>query len=644
LARGLESKTRPHEWGRGTHECVRHIGLAILVCGFATSQEWPFYGGDQGSTKYSRLEQINRTNIRKLQIAWEWRTGEVPLKEFGTSPGVFEVTPLMIGGRLYLSTPYNRVVALEPETGRQNWAYDPKAYEDGQVPNGTGFVHRGVAVWRDGASGRLRVFMNSRYHLISLDAETGKPVQSFGDNGVVNLAHGLVWEINPKHYTNTSPPVVYKDLVIVGNGVADRLVYKNDPPGDIRAFHARTGKLVWTFHTIPQKGEFGNETWGEGSATFTGHTNVWAPMSLDESRGLIYLPVSTSSNDFYGGRRPGQNLFADSIVCLDAATGKRKWHYQLVHHGLWDYDMPGPPSLVTITVDGRKIDAAVQLTKMGFVYVFDRVSGKPVWPIEERPVPASDVPGEHAWPTQPFPTRPPPITPQGVTFDDAFDLTPELRAEAEAELKKYRLGPLFTPPSLEGTIMRPGVIGGANWGGGAFDPETGMLYVKTTANQPAIARVAKPEQRPGEMDAEYAMARDTSATFHNGLPLLKPPYGQLTAINLNTGDLAWQVPFGDNARLRSNPALKGARLSTKLGVAGAQGAIVTKGGLIFVGGGDNALHAVDKGTGEELWSYDLPRRTSGTPMTYAAGDGRQYVVIATGSGTDAVLVAFALGK
>jgi quinoprotein glucose dehydrogenase len=572
----------------------RGRACAILLSAFSlAAQDWPFYGGDQASTKYSRLDQIRRTNVRDLQVAWEWKTGEAPLKEFGTSPGVFEVTPLMIGGRLYLSTPYNRVVALDPETGRQIWAYDPKAYEDGQVPNGTGFVHRGVALWRDGSNGRLRVFLNSRYHLIALDAETGKPVESFGDNGIVNLAHGLVWEINPKHYTNTSPPVVYKDLIIVGNGVADKLVYKNDPPGDVRAFHARTGKLVWTFHTIPQKGEFGNDTWGEGSSTFTGHTNVWAPMSLDESRGLLYLPVSTPSNDFYGGRRPGQNLFADSIVCLDAATGKRKWHYQLVHHGLWDYDMPAPPSLVTIAVNGRKIDAVVQLTKMGFVFVFDRVSGKPVWPIEERPVPASDVSGEHAWPTQPFPTRPPAISPRGVTLDDAFDLTPELRAEAQAEMKKYRLGPLFTPPSLEGTIMRPGVIGGANWGGGAFDPETGMLYVKTTANQPAIARVAKPEQRPGEMDAEYAMARDLGGTFHNGLPLLKPPYGQLTAINLNTGGLAWQVPFGDNARLRSHPALRGAKLPAKLGAAGAQGAIVTKGGLIFVGGGDSAFHAVD---------------------------------------------------
>jgi len=284
----------------------------------------------------------------------------------------------------------------------------------------------------------------------------------------------------------------------------------------------------------------------------------------------------------------------------------------------------------------------VQLTKMGFVFVFDRVTGKPVWPIEERPVPASDVPGEHAWATQPFPTRPPPISPQGVSLDDAFDFTPELKAEAQAQMKKFRLGPLFTPPSLQGTIMRPGVIGGANWGGSAFDPETGMLYVKTTANQPAIARIDKPEQRPGEMDAEYAMARDTNATFHNGLPLLKPPYGQLTAMNLNTGSMAWQIVFGDTPRLRSHPALKGVKLPEKLGAAGVQGAIATKGGLIFAGGGDSALYAIDKSTGEELWTYPLPRRTTGTPMTYLGPDGRQYVVIATGSGSDATLVAFAL--
>src|SRR5712691_2501782 len=430
--------------------------VALIACAIAAGQsarEWPYYGGDQAGTKYSPLDQINRGNAARLKLAWEWKTGETALDEFKTKPGMFEATPLMIGGVLYLSTSYNRVVALDAETGRQLWSYDPKAYADGQVPNGTGFVHRGVAAWRD--NGRLRIFMNSRYRLICLDAETGKPVPSFGDNGIKNLVDGLRWETNPKHYTNTSPPVVFKDLVIVGNGVADRLVYKRDPPGDVRAFDARTGKLAWTFHTVPFPGEFGADTWGEGSAAFTGHTNVWAPMTLDESRGLLYLPVSTPSNDFYGGRRPGKNLFAESLVCLDAATGKRKWHYQLVHHGLWDYDLPSPPALVTIHVDGKRIDAVVQLTKMGWAFVFDRVTGKPVWPIEERPVPPSDVPGERAWPTQPFPTKPPPFSEQGTSLAEAFDLTPELKAEAEAELKKLRLGPIYTPVSFQGTAMRP---------------------------------------------------------------------------------------------------------------------------------------------------------------------------------------------
>lgn len=618
---------------------VAQAFLPVLVLSvFAAPAEWPFYGGDQAGTKYSSLDQINKTNVRNLQLAWEWKTGEKRLEEYKTFPGIFEATPVMIGGTLYLSTPYNRVIALDPQTGRELWSYDPKAYADGQVPNGTGFVHRGVALWRDSKNGRLRVFMNSRYRLISIDAETGKPVESFGDNGFVTLSNGLRWEVNPKHYTNTSPPVVYKDLVIVGNGVADRLVYKKDPPGDVRAFNAYTGKLVWTFHTVPQKGEFGNDTWGNGSETYTGHTNVWAPMSLDETRGLLYLPVSTPSNDFYGGARPGANLFAESIVCLDANTGERKWHYQLVHHGLWDYDPPSPPNLVTINVNDKRIDAVVQLTKMGFVYVFDRVTGKPVWPIEERAVPKSDAPGEQAWPTQPFPTRPPAISPQGVSLDDAFDLTPELKAEAQAELKKYRLGPLFTPPSLQGTVARPGVIGGANWGGGAFDPETGILYVKTT-NQPAIAQLVKPDFK--ETEADFVMGPRPNATFHNGLPLLKPPFGHLTAVNLNTGEIAWQVPFGDDARLRAHPALQGVTLPAKLGAAGAQGGIVTKGGLIFVGGGDTAFHAVDKSTGEDLWTYPVRARTTGTPMTYSAG-GRQFVVIATGSGDSATLLAFAL--
>jgi quinoprotein glucose dehydrogenase len=613
--------------------------MVLALSAFA--QDWPQYGGDPGESHYSALTQITRGNVSKLQLAWEWKTDESPLPNFKTTPGVFEATPLMIDGVLYVSTPYNRVVALDPETGHEIWSYDPKAYEDGQVPNGTGFVHRGVAAWRDSKTRRLRIFMNSRYRLIALDAVSGKPLADFGDNGVVNLVAGLRWETNPKHYTNTSPPVVYKDLVIVGNGVADRLVYQRDPPGDVRAFDVRTGKLAWTFHTVPMAGEEGVDSWIGGSERFTGHTNVWAPMTLDAVRGLLYLPVSTPSNDFYGGARPGQNLYGESLVCLDAATGKRKWHYQLVHHGLWDYDPPGPPVLASIKVSGKSIDAVVQLTKTGWAFVFDRMTGKPVWPIEERTVPASDAPGEKSWPTQPFPTRPPAFEEQGVTLDDAFDLTPELKAEAQAEMKKYRLGGIYTPPSLQGTFMRPGVIGGANWGGGALDPTTGILYVKSS-NTPAIARLKKVESKvSGELDADY-VGEQVSATFHNGFPLLKPPYGHLTAIDLNKGEIVWQVPFGDDARLRARPELKDVKLPDHLGVAGAQGAIVTKGGVIFCGGGDTSLHAVDATNGQYLWRFPLGRRSGGTPMTYRTASGKQFVVIASGSGGDATLTAFAL--
>lgn len=624
-------------------------GFVVLSFFTAAAQtpsiEWPFYGGDQAGTKYSPLTQINRENLKNLKPAWEWRTEEKAMEKFHTTPGVFEVTPLMVDGTLYLSTSYNRVIALDPATGKERWSYDPRAYEDGQVPNGTGFVHRGVAFWRDSGNKKGRILLNSRAKLIELDSETGKPVTSFGDNGTVNLLQGLAWEVDPKQYTNTSPPVVYRDLIIVGNGVADRITFKKDPPGDVHAFSAKTGKLVWTFHTVPRKGEFGSDTWEENSNEFTGHTNVWAPMTLDTARGLLYMPVSTPSNDFYGGRRPGKNLFADSIVCLDATTGQRRWHYQLVHHGLWDYDMPSPPSLVTITVSGKKIDAVVQLTKQGFAFVFDRVTGKPVWPIEERPVPVSDVPGEHSYPTQPFPTRPPAFAPQGVGMEDVFDLTPELKAEAQGELKKLRYGALFTPPSFQGTLMLPGLIGGANWGGAAFDPASGMLFVKST-NLSAIARLQRPDRsssnpHANEADGDYVREGQTNAVFHDGLPLLKPPYGHLTAIDLNRGEIAWQVPFGDDARLRTHPALKGVKIPAKLGSPGVQGAIVTKSGLIFVGGGDMALHAVDVSNGEDLWTYAFKRRTSGTPMTFSY-QGKQYIVIATGSGSEATLVAFSL--
>ncbi len=646
-------------------------------------QEWPAYAADPGSSHYSPLTDIDRANVGRLQMAWEWKPNEDALPEFGTRPGTFENTPLMIDNVLYLSTPYNRVVALDAETGAQLWMYDPKAYADGQPPNGTGFVHRGVAAWRDGtAGGKVRIFMNSRTHLIGLDAKTGQPVEGFGDHGIVDLTRGLRWDVDPKRYTNTSPPVVYRNLVIVGNGVGDRLVYRNDPPGDVRAYDVQTGRQVWIFHTTPMAGDPETATWGADSWKFTGHANVWAPFTVDVTRGLVFLPVTTPSNDYYGAHRPGNNLFAESIVCLDAATGKRKWHFQIAHHGLWDYDPPAAPVLVTMTVNGRPIDGVVQVTKQGFAFVFDRVTGKPVWPIEERPVPASDVSGEHASPTQPFPTRPPAMSPQGVTLDDAFDLTPELKAQAQEQMKKYRLGPLYTPPSVQGTLARPGVVGGANWGSAAFDAETSMLYVKTT-NAPAVLRIVPADHSPAnprasEVDADFigesggsvnftpssaiegsdrsggsgrsgaAGARGAGGAGGAGggrggqLPLVKPPYGELVAVDLSKGEIAWRVPFGDTPSIRSNPALAGVTLPARLGAAGASGVIVTKSGLVLGSGGDTELYAFDKKTGEELWHAPLSRRALATPMTYRAKSGRQFIVIATGQGPTASLMAFAV--
>jgi quinoprotein glucose dehydrogenase len=627
------------------------IGLALAapLARQAPAGDWPAYAADQAASHYSPLALITRANVGGLAPIWEWKPNEDAMPAFGTRPGNFQNTPLMIDGVLYVSTPYNRVAALDAETGRELWTFDPKAYEDGQPPNGTGFVHRGVAAWRDGT--RLRIFLNSRWRLIALDAKTGEPVSTFGTKGVVDLTEGLRRPVNRKHYTNTSPPVVYRNLVILGNGVGDRLTYKGDPPGDVRAFDARTGKQVWRFNTVPGPGEFGHETWGGESWKTAGHTNVWAPMALDDSRGLLYLPVSTPSNDFFGGDRPGANLFGESIVCLDAATGRRRWHFQIVRHGLWDYDPASAPNLVTMTVDGKRIDAVVQLTKQGFAFVFDRVTGRPVWPIEDRPVPASDVPREEASPTQPFPTRPPALTPQGVADQDVLDYTPELKAAAQAELKKYRIGPLYTPPSMVGTLMRPGIIGGANWGGAAFDPGSGILYMKIS-HQAALARIVVPDRsasnpRADEVDAALVGDVGGATSFTPGerqasLPLFKPPYGEVVAVNLNTGDISWRSAVGDSAAMRNHPALKGVTLPERLGVAGAPGAIVTRGGLVLIGGADTGLNAFDARTGELVHRVDLGRRTSGTPMTYRTASGKQVIVIATGAGRDATLVALAV--
>ena len=622
---------------------------------------WPFVGSDQAHTKYSAADEITTANVGELAIVWTWEPNEAPLEEHGTQPGPFQATPIMVDGTLYLSTMYTRVVALDAETGAELWTFDPRAYEGGPIGAGpTGFKHRGIAYWSDGDD--TRIFLNSRDRLYAIDAESGALDAAFGEGGSVLLTEGHGRAVSRFEFDQTSPPVVFEDLVIVGSRVPDGVQREFDPPGTVQAFDTRTGERRWVFFTIPQSGDdFGADTWEDESWRYTGHANVWGLMSLDAERGLLYVPTSTPSSDYWGGRRKGANLFAESLVCLDARTGERRWHFQAVHHGVWDYDLSAAPNLVTITVDGREIDAVAQVSKQGFTYVFDRVTGEPVWPIEERPVDtATDVPGEILYPTQPFPTKPPPFARQGVSLEDANDLTPEIHALAVAELQQFRLGPLFTPPSLQGTLQRPGASGGANWGGAAFDPETGLLYVRTSekADTNQVCENAGDDPR---VDAEYSNncpfgatrvmfreaggpgAAESPESELGPIPLTRPPYAHLVAIDLNAGEIAWKAPFGEGSEaIRAHPLLEGVDLPERLGTVGNSGPLVTRGGLVLLGGGEPYLYAFDKATGAEVWRGATPFATNGNPMTYLAPSGRQVVIIATGRGADAALVAFAL--
>ncbi len=607
--------------------------------------EWPAFGGGPDNTKYSMLDQIDRSNFRELRVAWEWESpsGAVAAANRAVRPGQFKPVPIMLDGAVFVATEVASAAAIDAATGETLWTCDPESWRAGRPAN-IGFQHRGVAAWRgtvaagDRVREETRIFLATHdRRLIAVDAVTGEPVGGFGVDGEVDLLAergetDFGRRVNPRAITHSSPPAVVGDTVVVGSVVSDGAIRQAAPPGHVRGYDVRTGEQKWIFHTIPQEGEYGVDTWEDGSWRYTGNTNVWNMMTVDEELGYVYLPVSTPTNDFYGGHRLGDNLFAESIVCLDAATGERVWHFQAVHHGLWDYDFPTPPQLVDITVDGRRIKALAQVSKQAFTYVFDRVTGETVWPIEERPVPESDVPGERASPTQPFPTRPPPFDRQGVSEDDLIDLTPDLLAEAKKIASGFRMGPLFTPPSLgAGTLMLPSAGGGANWPGAAVDPETGVLYVPSDTTI-SVHPLSRPD--PARSDLTYVGSFFAAAAGPQGLPLVKPPWGRVTAIDLNTGEHLWMTPNGHGPK--DHPALAGLDLPM---LGGGRGAPLLTRSLLFVTQGegpgqDNSprLNVFEKRTGELLGHVPLPDTAHANPITYMVG-GRQYIVVAVGGGS-----------
>ena len=610
--------------------------------------EWAAYGGTYAAAHYSPLTQIDRNNAKDLHIAWRWKSPDMATRQANPAIGpsyANESTPLMVGGVLYTSTSLSQVAAIDAASGETKWVFDPKVYENGLgIPANNGWLHRGVAYWRNGDDERI-VMLTAFAQMIMLDAKTGNPVPAFGKDGRVDLAEGLRRRVDRDYYTMTSPPVIMRGVIVVGSSVMDFWGHRPSPPGDVRGFDAATGRLLWTFHTVAQGEEPGVETWEKDSWKETGNTNVWAPISADEQLGYIYLPVSTPTNDYYGGDRLGDGLYGESLVCLDVLTGKKVWHYQLVHHGLWDYDPPAAPNLIDITVKGKPIKAVSQTTKQAFVYVFDRVTGEPVWPIEEQPVPASTVPGERASKTQPFPTKPAPFDLQGARDEDLIDLSPEIHQEAIGIASAFDRGGLYTPPSQRGTIFVPGVGGGGNWNGAAIDPETATLYVGTV-RVPFVVTIHPPRAWEGSYDF---LGEPKYLAGPRGLPLLKPPFGSMVAIDMNSGEHRWRIPVGNSEAMAS---IRNLGIRERLGLQGRSWALVTKTVLIVVQFGyfsaphfvpalgrpifdlnnrDPHLWVYDKASGEMLAEIPLPANATGAPMTYMAG-GKQYIAFSVGGG------------
>ncbi len=616
--------------------------------------EWLQHRGDYASTNYSSLDQINKENVHKLKIAWRWKTDN-----FGPGPEYyFKSTPLMAKGVLFTTAGLSRTVAaIDAENGETLWTFrfDEKERKSNVPRQNSG---RGVAYWSAPAKGKDRViYITPGFQLIALDARTGTLIPDFGDHGVVDLKKGLGSHVDPLKATigSTSPPIIVNDVIIMGASFPVGLapVSKNQVRGDIMGYDVKTGKQLWIFHTIPQQGEEGNETWEGESWKYTGNAGAWSPLTADPELGYVYLPLEAATGDFYGGHRPGNNLFSQSLVCLDVKTGKKVWHYQLIHHDIWDYDLPAPPILADITVDGKPIKAVVQVTKQAFAFVFDRVTGKPVWPIEERTVPQSDVKGEWTSPTQPFPTKPAAFDRQGYSDDILVDFTPQIKKQALEIVSKYKKGPLYTPisiydpPNHLGTLMLPDAVGGANWQGGVLDPETGILYVSSST----VLRPMSLQAAPHLSDMDYVAYMGSARIGPHGLLLVKPPYGRITAIDLNTGDHKWMIPNADTPDwVKDIPALKGIDIP-RTGLPDRVGMLVTK-TLLFAGegsglygsdgGGGNKFRSYDKATGEIISEIELPANQSGIPMTYSI-NGKQYLVIAVGAvGHPGELVALSL--
>jgi quinoprotein glucose dehydrogenase len=665
------------------------LSVVALLVGVATVSmrgqwtpkvgEWPTYSGDLAATRYSPLDQINASNFGKLQLAFRFKTENLgPRPEFQ-----FQSTPLMVNGRLFTTAGTRRAaVALDATTGEMLWMHSINEGKRGEVAPRL-LSGRGLSYWSDGKDERI-IYVTPGYQMVALDARTGNRVAGFGDGGIVDLKLGLDQEgLDPvtAEIGLHAAPIIAKDVIVIGaahrEGSAPRS--KANVKGYIRGFDVRTGKRVWIFHTIPMKGEPGYDTWDPDAHVYTGNTGVWAQMSADEELGIVYMPVELPTADYYGGHRRGgaktaeSSLYSESLVALDIKTGQKKWHYQLVHHGIWDHDIPCAPILMDLVVNGKPVKAVAQPTKQNWLYVFDRATGKPVWPIEERPVEKGDVPGEWYSPTQPFVTKPDAYERQGVTIDDLIDYTPELRAEAVKLVSQYKIGPIFTPPVVgkwEGpraTLMLPDVTGGANWQGGSFDPETKRFYIFTNVTITQIGLVTPEPDRSDMLYVRGAVRNPNPPALPapgppagggggglnvRGLPLVKPPYATISAIDMNKGDLLWKIPHGDTPdNIKNNPALKGVTIP-RTGRQGRIGVLTTKTLLIAGEGGFNTtpdgrgayLRAYDKATGADVGQVFMPAPQTGSPMTYSI-NGTQYIAVAvSGPGFPGELLVYKLAQ